>query len=170
MGTKSSDFSLLCWNIGGKDNCSIVQEYLCKQNADICFLQEVPNSQVRKEKEGTLRSQLESRGYEILYLQEGSQPPCNCIIYKTCSFQVYTASTESVQCALDEIIIGQRSWKDATCNYIMSLKEFAKKHSDKRVCVAFLQCKSLLRQPIIVASCHMPTKIRDKAKKIRLNI
>jgi len=165
---KTAEFSLLCWNIGGKKNHSIVQEYLCKQNADICFLQEVPISQVKKE--GALRSQLESRGYEIFYLQEkGSKLPCNCIIYKTCSFQVYTvltASKESVQCALDEVTIDQQSWKDNQSDeYIKSLKEFAENHSDKRVCVALLQCKSLPRQPIIVASCHMKTKTSDETEK-----
>ena len=181
---RPAHFSLLCWNIG-KSTSDKIEEQLSK--ADLCLLQEATIGQVGdKGKQQKLRSKLRSKRYEVLYLQEsttatykspstansptsstpGSPAPCNCIIYRTNSFQVYRIRRESggqvteVKCALDEVTCAEQAWNnnDWPDEEIQSLKRFAEYDTNKRACVAILQCNNIQNTKIIIASCHIPIK------------
>jgi len=187
MAEKStSDISLLCWNIAKVSPESpfndTIKDYLEKSDADLCFLQEVPVTQIKtvKDQDGirakkSLRLKLPTK-YKLFYFREGKNAPCNCLIYNKEIFEVKEVEMEKPKgtskrvYALDEdmdnnhhhyydkkiksnrCICGER-----TCKHII-LDEWHESYEvKKRVCAAILRCINIPHRPeVIVVSCHLP--------------
>ena len=165
-------FSILCFNINRHhDNQSII-DYLSSGKFHLCFLQEVPNSEVRTHKNSPksyYRGILQTYGYDAIYLQEGqmsassASQPCNCLLYKKSEFSV--VKIDEKQYALDKDACIDEMKPDILKEFEAKLTHGGHDKLEKRACLVMLQYigsgSSAWNPRIIVVSIYNPYKVTN---------
>ena len=160
-------FSLLCFNINRKSNRQSIIDYLSKGKFHICFLQEIPKSEVKTYENSAksyYRDILQTHGYDAIYLQEGQgSQPCNCLFYKKSEFSVVKIDEKPY--ALDKDADTDDRKPDILKEFEAKLVHGGHDHDKlkNRACLVMLQYtgsgSSAWNPRIIVVSIHNPYKV-----------